>query len=108
MIGSIFGHYRITAAIGAGGMGEVFRAHDESLGREVAIKVLPEHTAGDAERLARFEREARLLAALNHPNIATLYALEEHDGKQLLIMELVEGEPLADRIARGPIAVDRL
>ena len=87
-------------------MGEVYRARDTKLGREVAIKVLPEEFSRDAERLARFEREAKLLASLNHPNIATLYGHEESNGRQLLVMELVEGETLAERIARGPIPAD--
>ena len=85
---------------------EVYRARDTKLDREVAIKVLPEEFARDGERLARFEREAKLLASLNHPNVATLNGLEEHDGRKFLVMELVEGETLADRIARGPIPID--
>jgi serine/threonine protein kinase len=84
-------------------MGEVYRARDTRLGREVAIKVLPDDVARDAERLARFEREAKSLAALNHPNVATLYSFEQHGEAPLLVMELVEGPTLADRIARGPI-----
>ena len=87
-------------------MGVVYRAHDSKLGREVAIKVLPEALSGDAERLARFEREARILASLNHPGIATLYGLENDGGKHFLVMELVPGETLAERIARGPLAID--
>jgi serine/threonine protein kinase len=100
--GARLGPYEITGALGAGGMGEVYRAHDSKLGRDVAIKVLPLTSASDLERLARLEREARLLAALNHPNIAQIYGLEESGGPAL-VMELVEGETLADRIARGPI-----
>ena len=99
-------HYEILEPIGKGGMGEVYRARDTKLGRDVAIKVLPEEFARDRERLERFEREARLLAQLNHANIATLHGLEQHDGQQFLVMELVEGETLAERIARGPIPVD--
>ena len=104
--GTKLGQYEVVEAIGAGGMGEVYRARDTKLGRDVAIKVLPEEFARDKERLDRFEREARLLAQLNHANIATLYGLEEHDGQKFLVMELVEGETLAERIAKGPIPVD--
>ena len=96
----------ILSAIGAGGMGEVYRATDTSLGRQVAIKVLPAAFAADPERLARFEREARTLATLNHPNIAQIYGLEKSGGVQALVMELVEGEDLSQRIARGPIPLD--
>ncbi len=99
------GIYEILSAIGAGGMGEVYRARDTKLGREVAIKVLPKEFTKHPQKLARFEREARLLAALNHPNIATLYGVEESEGKPFLVMELVEGETLAERIARGPLPV---
>ena len=99
-------HYEILEPIGKGGMGEVYRARDTKLGRDVAIKVLPEEFARDRERLERFEREARLLAQLNHANIATLHGLEQHQGQPFLVMELVEGETLAERIARGPIPVD--
>ena len=87
-------------------MGEVYRARDTKLGREVAIKILPEEFSRDKERVARFEREAKVLASLNHTNIATLYGLEEWDGRQILVMELIEGETLAERIAVGPIPVD--
>ena len=104
--GSRLGHYEVLAPLGVGGMGEVYRARDTKLGRDVAIKVLPEGFSRDKERLARFEREARLLAQLNHANIATLHGLEESDGQPFLVMELVEGETLAERIARGPIPVD--
>ena len=100
------GAYEILSALGAGGMGEVYRARDNKLGREVAIKVLPEEFTQHPQKLARFEREARLLAALNHPGIATLYGVEEAKGKPFLVMELVEGETLAERIARGPLPVD--
>ena len=99
-------HYEIVAPIGKGGMGEVYRARDSKLGRNVAIKVLPEEFSRDQERLQRFEREARLLAQLNHTNIATLYGLEDSDSQRFLVMELVEGETLAERIARGPIPLD--
>ena len=87
-------------------MGEVWRARDTKLGREVAIKTLPEEFAKDADRLARFEREAKLLASLNHPNIAAIYGLEEHDGSRFLVLELVEGNTLADRLKRGAIPVE--
>ena len=99
-------HYEILELVGKGGMGEVYRARDTKLGRDVAIKVLPEPFAQDQERLSRFQREAQLLAQLNHPNIATLHGLEEQDGEQFLVMEFVEGETLAERIAKGPIPVD--
>ena len=87
-------------------MGEVYRAKDTKLGREVAIKVLPEEFSQDKDRVARFEREARLLASLNHPFVATLYGFEESDGQKFLVMELVEGETLAERIAAGPIPME--
>ena len=99
------GPYEITARIGAGGMGEVYRARDSSLGRDVAIKVLLEPFARDPERLARFEREARTLASLNHPNIAHVHGLERSGGTTALVMEFVGGPTLADRVAQGPIAV---
>ena len=106
MIGQTLSHYHVTAALGAGGMGEVYRATDTNLNREVAIKVLPPEVVEDPERLGRFKREAHLLAALNHPNIAAIYGLEEADGKPFLALELVEGEELKERLARGPIPVD--
>ena len=104
--GTPIGHYRIIEEIGAGGMGEVYLAEDTNLSRQVAIKVLLDLFGGDAERLARFEREAKLLASLNAPNLATIYGLENVQGKQLLVMELVEGETLAKRIAKGPLPLD--
>ena len=104
--GAALGHYEIEDLIGAGGMGQVYRARDTKLGRAVAIKVLPEGLARDKERLDRFEREARLLAALNHPNIATLHGMERSGELRFLVMELVEGETLAERIARGSIPLD--
>ncbi len=100
------GPYEILAPIGAGGMGEVYKARDTKLGREVAIKVLPAAFAENEERLARFEREARLLASLNHSNIATLFNLQESEGTHFLVLELVPGETLAERIAKGPIPVN--
>ena|SRR5215831_10846363 len=104
--GTHVGPYEILSAIGAGGMGEVYRARDPKLGRDVAIKVLPEPFARDAERMARFQREAKVLASLNHPNIATIYGLEDSDDTHPLVMELVEGPTLADRIKARPIPVD--
>src|SRR4249919_965220 len=104
--GARLGPYEILSAIGAGGMGEVHRATDTNLGRQVAIKVLPEAFAQDAERLARFEREAKTLAALNHPHIAQIYGLEKSSGIQALVMELVEGPTLSDRIAQGVVPID--
>jgi serine/threonine protein kinase/Tol biopolymer transport system component len=104
-IGRQLGPYLIQARLGAGGMGEVYRAHDAKLGRDVAIKILPRIFTSDPERLARFEREARLLAALNHPNIGAIYGLEDVDGVPSLVLELVEGETLADRLAKGPLPV---
>ena len=101
LIGRRFGSYLVRSLLGAGGMGEVYRAHDEQLGREVAIKILPRLFATDPERLARFESEARMLAALNHPHIGAIYGLEHVDGSPALVLELVEGETLAERIARG-------
>ena len=103
--GARVGPYEVLAAIGAGGMGEVYRARDPRLKRDVAIKVLPEAFAQDPDRLARFQREAELLATLNHPNIAAVYGLEQTDGLTGIVLELVEGNTLADVIARGPIAV---
>jgi eukaryotic-like serine/threonine-protein kinase len=104
--GQRVGPYEILSAIGAGGMGEVYRAHDGRLNRDVALKVLPEIFAADPDRMARFEREARVLGALNHPNIAAIYGLEEFGSGRALVMELVEGETLADRISKGPIPLD--
>jgi eukaryotic-like serine/threonine-protein kinase len=92
--------------IGAGGMGQVYRARDTKRNRHVAIKILPDGLAADHDRLARFQREAEVLASLNHPNIADIYGLEDSGGMTALVMELVEGPTLADRIARGPIALD--
>ena len=97
-----FGAYEIVALIGEGGMGEVWRATDTKLEREVAIKILPEALAADPDRMARFEREAKVLASLNHPNIAAIHGVEE----RALVMELVEGPTLAERIAQGPIPLD--
>lgn len=104
--GTHLGPYEVLSLLGAGGMGEVYRARDTKLGREVAVKVLPEAFAQNPERLARFEREARLLASLNHPNIATLHGLEESNGIRYLIMELVPGDTLAERLSGGPLEVE--
>ena len=106
MIGKTLGTYEILSPLGKGGMGEVWRARDSKLGREVAIKTLPEEFSQDEERLARFEREAKLLASLNHPNIATIHGLEEDNGTRFLVLELVEGDTLADRLKRGAIPVE--
>ena len=102
------GPYRILDKLGEGGMGEVYRARDTRLGRDVAIKVLPGAFTSDPDRLARFEREARTLAALNHPHIAAIYGIEEATGVRALVLELVEGDTLADRIARGLKVSDAL
>ena len=104
--GTRLGVYDITAPIGEGGMGQVYRATDAKLKRQVAIKVLPPSLAADADRLARFQREAEVLASLNHPNIAAIYGLEESGGMTALVMELVEGEDLSQRIARGAMPLD--
>ena len=100
MSGHTLGGYHLQALLGAGGMGEVYRAHDTKLGRDVAIKILPRAVTSDPDRLARFEREARMLAALNHPNICAIYGLEEADGLRFLILELVDGETLGQKLAR--------
>jgi len=105
--GTRIGPYEITAPLGAGGMGEVYRAADRKLGRDVAIKILPEEFAQQPERLARFEREARVLASLNHPNIAAIYGLEDAGAVRALVLELVEGQTLAELIEAGPLPVER-
>ena len=104
--GTRLGPYEISAQIGAGGMGEVYRATDIDLKRQVALKVLPEAVAADGDRLARFQREAEVLASLNHPNIAIIHGLEKSEGITALVMELVEGPTLADRIVAGPMPID--
>jgi serine/threonine protein kinase len=96
MIGKTLGHYKILEQLGKGGMGEVYRAKDQKLGRDVAIKVLPEEFAKDSERVARFQREAKLLASLNHPNIAAIHGTEESDGTHFLVLELIESDTLAE------------
>ena len=105
-IGSQLGSYEITALLGKSGFGEVYRAKDQKLKREVAIKILPEEFSGNPDRLTRFQREAEVLASLNHPNIAAIYDLATQDQSQFLVLELVGGETLAERIARGPIPVE--
>jgi serine/threonine protein kinase len=104
--GTRIGPYEITSPLGEGGMGVVYRAHDTKLGRDVAIKALPDAFANDSDRLQRFQREAQVLASLNHPNIAQIYGLEESDKTRCIVMELVEGETLQERLKRGPIPVD--
>src|SRR5437016_1500297 len=108
MIGTKLAHYEIASHLGSGGMGDVYQATDAKLGRSVAIKFLPEAFSHDGDRMARFEREARVLASLNHPNIAAIHGLEEIDGRHFLVMELVPGETLADRIQRGAIPVEEV
>ena len=100
-VGSRLSHYNVTALIGEGGMGQVYQATDTNLDRQVAIKVLPDAFASDADRLARFEREAKVLASLNHPNIGAIYGLEKPGDTRALVLELVDGPTLADRIAQG-------
>ena len=104
--GDRLGRYEILGPLGAGGMGEVYRARDNELDREVAVKVLLEAVAQDPDRIARFEREAKLLASLSHQNIAILHGLEEHEGLRYLVMELADGETLAERLQKGPVPVD--
>lgn len=106
MIIKTLGNFECTSLPGKGGMGEVYRAKDQKLGRDVAIKVLPEEFAKDADRVARFHREAKLLASLNHPNIAAIHGLEESDGTQFLVLELIEGNTLEDRLKQGAIPVE--
>ena len=102
-VGSRLGHYDVTALLGEGGMGQVWQATDTQLNRQVALKVLPDAFAADPDHLARFQREAHVLASLNHPGIAQIYGIEKPDDTQALGLELVEGPTIADRIARGPI-----
>jgi serine/threonine protein kinase len=105
-VGRQLGPYQILSFLDAGGMGEVYQAHDTKLGRNVALKVLPAAFVHDPDRLSRFQREARMLAALNHPNIATIYGLEQSEGVHYLVMELVLGQTLAERLRAGPLAVE--
>ncbi len=104
--GATIGHYDVTALLGEGGMGQVWQATDTQLNREVALKILPDAFAADPDRLARFEREAKVLASLNHPNIAAIHGLEQSGDTRALVLELVEGPTLADRIGKGPIPLD--
>src|SRR5271169_3871314 len=104
--GTRLGSYEVVAPIGAGGMGEVYQAHDTKLGRDVAIKVLPPAFAHDPDRLSRFQREAKMLASLNHPNIATIHGLEQSGGTSFLVMELVSGETLAEHVKAGPLPIE--
>src|SRR6266481_980572 len=105
-IGTQLGSHEITALLGKGGMGEVYRARDTKLKREVAIKILPDEFSRDRERVSRFQREAEVLASLNHTNIAAIYDLQEAEGSRFLVLEFVDGETLAERIGRGPIPVE--
>jgi eukaryotic-like serine/threonine-protein kinase len=107
--GTCIGPYEVTSSLGEGGMGVVFRAHDTKLHRDVALKLLPDHFANDPERLARFQREAQVLASEpseNHPNIAQIYGLEDSTAQRCIVMELVEGETLHERLRRGPMPLD--
>ena len=103
---SVLASMKSRPSFGQGGMGEVWRAHDTQLNRDVALKILPDAFASDPDRLARFKREAQILASLNHPNIAAIYGIEEAEGTRALVLELVEGPTLADRISKGPIPID--
>src|SRR5499427_4710867 len=104
--GTRLGPYEVIALVGAGGMGEVYRARDTKLSRDVALKILPEAFTVDGDRIARFRREAQVLASLNHPNIAAIYGFEDSGTTHALVLELVEGSTLADRIAKGPIPIN--
>ena len=104
-VGRQVGAYKLQAQLGVGGMGEVYRARDQKLGRDVAIKILPPLFTTDPDRLARFDREARLLAALNHPHIGAIYGVDDTDGVRALVLELVDGVTLADRRAQGPCTI---
>ncbi len=105
--GTRLGHYDVTALLGEGSMGQVWQATNTQLNRQVALKILPDAFAADPDRLARFTQEAQILASLNHPNIAAIYGIEEGEGTRALVLELVEGPTLADRIAQGAIPIER-
>ena len=107
MIGQMLGPYRVLEKLGEGGMGEVYKARDTRLDRSVAIKVLPAHVSADPERRARFEREAKTIAGLNHPHICTLYDVGESEGSTFLVMEHLTGETLAQRLEKGPLPVEQ-
>src|SRR5262245_32935335 len=104
--GARLGPYEVVSLLGSGGMGEVYRAHDTKLGRDVALKILPDSFVHDPDRVARFRREAQVLASLNHPHIASIYGLEDANGAQFLVLELLEGETLAERLKSGPLPID--
>ena len=106
MVGTTISHYKVLEKIGQGGMGEVYRATDTKLNRDVALKILPQQFASDSQRMARFQREAEVLASLNHPNIAAIHSFEHSDDIHFLVLELVEGETLAERVAKGPVPVE--
>src|SRR5499427_988065 len=107
-IGTRLGSYELSALLGVGGMGEVYRARDTKLKREVAVKILPDEFSRDGDRVSRFQREAEVLASLNHPNIAQIYGLEESSNTRCIVMELVDGETLQERLKRGPIPIDEV
>src|SRR5215472_9821090 len=106
--GTKLGPYEIVAPLGAGGMGQVYRGRDTRLDRNVAIKVLPPHLANDPELRRRFEREARVISSLSHPHICTLFDIGQHEGLEFIVMELIEGESLAQRLYRGPLASEQV
>ncbi len=106
MVGQTISHYKVLEKIGQGGMGEVYRATDTKLNRDVALKILPEQFASDSQRMARFQREAEVLASLDHPNIGQIYGIEEAGQTKALVLQLIEGPTLAERIAQGPIPVE--